>query len=222
MAAGEEEGLRVIVVGDDGVGKTAFVLSARGKSKTEHGKVLAAEKPVQVSAGRKETTVTLWDTVGSAEHERLRPLAYPTADAFVICFNVVNPASFENVRKVWHPEVRFTCPDAKILLMGLKTDLRTDDHAQKALQAKGAKPVTQREALQLVKEIAAHSYCECSSEDVDTVNEAMVSFLPSFLFSPHSLPPSFSRFLFLSLSLSLLSLSLLFRCLRIFCLCFYH
>ena len=43
----------------------------------------------------------LWDTAGQEEYNRLRPLAYPNADVFLIIFSVVEPASFTNaVKKV--------------------------------------------------------------------------------------------------------------------------
>ena len=43
----------------------------------------------------------LWDTSGKAEYDRLRPLAYPQTDAFVVCFSVVDPTSFENALNKW-------------------------------------------------------------------------------------------------------------------------
>lgn len=43
-------------------------------------------------------TVGLWDTAGGEEYDRLRPLAYPQTDIFMICFSVVDPISYENVR----------------------------------------------------------------------------------------------------------------------------
>ena len=38
---------------------------------------------------------------------RLRPLSYPTTDVFLVCFSLVNPASFENVRAKWYTEVKW-------------------------------------------------------------------------------------------------------------------
>ena len=60
----------------------------------------------------------LWDTAGQEGYHNLRPLSYPQTvgclpdphhphrqDVFLICFSLVNPASFENVRAKWLPEV---------------------------------------------------------------------------------------------------------------------
>ena len=39
-----------------------------------------------------------WMT-GQEDYDRLRPLSYPQTDVFLVCFSVVSPASFENVKE---------------------------------------------------------------------------------------------------------------------------
>jgi small GTP-binding protein len=46
----------------------------------------------------KTISLGLWDTAGQEDYDRLRPLSYPQTDVFLICFSVVSPPSFENVR----------------------------------------------------------------------------------------------------------------------------
>jgi Ras-related C3 botulinum toxin substrate 1 len=46
----------------------------------------------------KQLKLGLWDTAGQEEYDRLRPLSYPQTDVFLICFSLVRPESFENIR----------------------------------------------------------------------------------------------------------------------------
>lgn len=39
-------------------------------------------------------------------------------DVFLICFSVVNPASFQNVREEWVPELQEYAPNVPYLLIG--------------------------------------------------------------------------------------------------------
>jgi cell division control protein 42 len=55
-------------------------------------------------------TLGLFDTAGQEDYDRLRPLSYPQTDVFLVCFSVTSPASFENVKEKWFPEVRPTIP----------------------------------------------------------------------------------------------------------------
>ena len=63
-------------------------------------------------------------------------------DIFLICFSLVNPASFENVRAKWYPEVRHHCPQVPIILVGTKLDLREDKETIDKLKEKRLAPIT--------------------------------------------------------------------------------
>lgn len=41
----------------------------------------------------------LWNILGQEDYDRLRPLSYPQTDVFLVCFSVVSPSSFENVKE---------------------------------------------------------------------------------------------------------------------------
>ena len=49
--------------------------------------------------GGEPYTLGLFDTAGQEDYDRLRPLSYPQTDVFLVCFSVVSPASFENVKE---------------------------------------------------------------------------------------------------------------------------
>lgn len=46
----------------------------------------------------KTISLGLWDTAGQEDYDRLRPLSYPQTDVFLICFSLVSPSSYENVK----------------------------------------------------------------------------------------------------------------------------
>jgi hypothetical protein len=51
-----------------------------------------------VMVDNKTISLGLWDTAGQEDYDRLRPLSYPQTDVFLICFSLVSPPSFENVK----------------------------------------------------------------------------------------------------------------------------
>jgi hypothetical protein len=69
---------------------------------------------VTVMIGDDPYTLGLFDTAGQEDYDRLRPLSYPQTDIFLVCFSVTSPASFENVREKWFPEVRRRCCPAAV------------------------------------------------------------------------------------------------------------
>ena len=106
----------------------------------------------------------LWDTAGQDDYDRLRPLSYPQTDVFMICFSTVSPASFDNVRAKWFPEVKHHCPSAHVILVGTKIDLRDDPSVKLRLKEKKIEAITHAQGVMLAKEIKAVKYVECSGE----------------------------------------------------------
>ena len=74
--------------------------------------------------------VTLNDTSGAPLYSLLRPLAYTHADAFGICYAIDNRESFHHVRERWIPEINHNKPNAPLLLLGCKVDLRNEEEAE--------------------------------------------------------------------------------------------
>ncbi|XP_016423856.1 ras-related C3 botulinum toxin substrate 1-like [Sinocyclocheilus rhinocerous] len=97
------------------------------------------------------------------DYDRLRPLSYPQTDVFLICFSLVDSDSLENVSEKWYPEVRHHCPDARIILVGTKLDLRDDKDTIEKLKKKKQTPITYHQGLAVAERIGAVKYLKCSA-----------------------------------------------------------
>ncbi|KAF6034071.1 Cdc42 [Bugula neritina] len=103
--------------------------------------------------GGEPYTLGLFDTAGQEDYDRLRPLSYPQTDVFLVCFSVVSPSSFENVKEKKTP----------FLLVGTQCDLRDDNTVIEKLQKNRQKPISIEVGEKLAKELRAVKYVECSA-----------------------------------------------------------
>lgn len=113
--------------------------------------------------GDEPYTLGLFDTAGQEDYDRLRPLSYPQTDVFLVCFSVTSPASFENVREKWFPEVHHHCPGVPCLIVGTQTDLRDDPSVREKLGKQKMSPVRREDGERMAKELGAVKYVECSA-----------------------------------------------------------
>uniref|UniRef100_A0A8B9WHM3 Rac family small GTPase 3 n=1 Tax=Bos mutus grunniens TaxID=30521 RepID=A0A8B9WHM3_BOSMU len=131
--------------------------SARGRARPAR-----AHAGHQVCCGRRRRRGE--DLLADQLHnQRLPRRVHPHSDVFLICFSLVSPASFENVRAKWYPEVRHHCPHTPILLVGTKLDLRDDKDTIERLRDKKLAPITYPQGLAMAREIGSVKYLECSA-----------------------------------------------------------
>ncbi|KAI6197215.1 Cell division control protein 42-like protein [Aphelenchoides besseyi] len=169
--------LKCVVVGDGAVGKTCLLISyTTNKFPSEYVptvfdnyavcstfRILFIALQVTVMIGGEPYTLGLFDTAGQEDYDRLRPLSYPQTDVFLVCFSVVAPASFENVKEKWVPEIAHHCAKTPFLLVGTQIDLRDDITIVEKLAKNKQKPISTDMGEKLAKELKAVKYVECSA-----------------------------------------------------------
>ncbi|KAI9744910.1 MAG: Rho GTPase [Claussenomyces sp. TS43310] len=164
---------KIVVVGDGGCGKTCLLISySQGYFPEKYVPTVFENYityPTHPPSG-KSVELALWDTAGQEEYDRLRPLSYPETDLLFVCFAIDCPNSLENVMDKWYPEVLHFCPYTPLILVGLKSDLRTKRTCIDLLKTQGLTPVTQEQGRAVAQKMGAQ-YMECSSKDMQGVDE---------------------------------------------------
>ncbi|XP_051971831.1 rho-related GTP-binding protein RhoF [Xyrauchen texanus] len=166
------DALKIVIVGDGGCGKTSLLMVyAKGDFPEKYAPSVFEKYVTTVSYGGKDIQLNLYDTAGQEDYDRLRPLSYQDVNLVIICYDVTNPTSFENVTIKWFPEVRHFCKDAPIVLIGCKTDLRKDKERTRKLKALDLAPITYLQGEETQKQMNAEIYLECSAKYRENVED---------------------------------------------------
>ncbi|CCF56928.1 hypothetical protein KAFR_0B06320 [Kazachstania africana CBS 2517] len=156
--------LKCVVVGDGAVGKTCLLISyTTNQFPADYVPTVFDNYAVTVMIGDEPYTLGLFDTAGQEDYDRLRPLSYPSTDVFLVCFSVISPPSFENVKEKWFPEVHHHCPGVPCLVVGTQIDLRDDKVIIEKLQRQRLRPISPEQGERLARELRAVKYVECSA-----------------------------------------------------------
>ena len=163
---------KLVIIGDGACGKTCLgIVFSEDRFPDTHVPTVFENFDADIEVDKKHIELTLWDTAGQEDYDRLRPLSYPGTDVFIMCFSIDSPDSLSNILEKWTPEVNHFCPNVPIILVGNKKDLRNDSNTIKQLGRMKQSPVKTEEGRAMADQINALAYLECSAKSKEGVRE---------------------------------------------------
>uniref|UniRef100_A0A3B4H5A3 Rho-related GTP-binding protein Rho6 n=1 Tax=Pundamilia nyererei TaxID=303518 RepID=A0A3B4H5A3_9CICH len=118
---------KLVLVGDVQCGKTAMLqVLAKDCYPETYVPTVFENYTACLELEEQRVELSLWDTSGSPYYDNVRPLCYSDSDAVLLCFDISRPDTVDSSLKKWKTEILDFCPSTRILLIGCKTDLRTD------------------------------------------------------------------------------------------------
>ncbi|PNY23758.1 Uncharacterized protein TCAP_06293, partial [Tolypocladium capitatum] len=175
---------KLVLLGDGASGKTSLLnVFTRGYFPTVYEPTVFENYVHDIFVDSVHIELSLWDTAGQEEFDRLRSLSYDDTDLIMLCYSVDSKDSLENVESKWVGEIADNCPGVKLVLVALKCDLREqadEDEAEDDAAAAGeageqrekGPTISYDQGLEVARRIGASRYLECSAMKNRGVNEA--------------------------------------------------
>lgn len=156
--------VKVVVVGDRGVGKSCFIMSAVEKRSSEGLYPMMHDiRSIDCAYGGKSFCISFWDTAAGEYYDCVRPRSYDQADLIILCYSAESRYSFKSAQTTWIAELRQHCPHVPIILMCTKIDLRSPPISSSHDATGSPSWISRKEGAELASTMGAVEYMECSS-----------------------------------------------------------
>ncbi|EGV65966.1 Rho GTPase [Yamadazyma tenuis] len=182
---------KIVILGDGACGKTSLLnVFTRGYFPQVYEPTVFENYVHDIFIDGQSVQLSLWDTAGQEEFDRLRSLSYSDTHCIMLCFSIDSPDSLENVQTRWVGEIADNCEGVKLVLVALKCDLRSNEdtdveqpinheddsfnpyNANSNPYQQSRRLVSYEEGLAVAKKVGALRYLECSAKKNRGVNEA--------------------------------------------------
>ncbi|KAJ7695672.1 P-loop containing nucleoside triphosphate hydrolase protein [Mycena rosella] len=155
--------VRILLVGDEGVGKSTIVTSLIKESFVAHVQHIVPEVTIPPEVTPENVTTYIVDS-GAGPQDRAH-LESEIRKAHVICvvYSIDNPNSFDRIPTFWLPHFRQLGVNVPVILVGNKIDLRGGEVTNEALE---------EEIIPIMNEFKEVETCvECSAKKPLNVSE---------------------------------------------------
>ncbi|NXV51674.1 RND1 protein, partial [Uria aalge] len=155
---------KLVLVGDVQCGKTAMLqVLAKDCYPETYVPTVFENYTACLASEEQRVELSLWDTSGSPYYDNVRPLCYSDSDAVLLCFDISRPETLDSASKKWKTEILDYCPNTRVLLIGCKTDLRTDLSTLMELSHQKQAPISYEQGCAAARQLGAEGYLECSA-----------------------------------------------------------
>ena len=143
----EIKSYRCVLVGDESVGKTAFVTLHRTGICLEsyYTTIGVALYPLCFTTSKGTYKFDVWDTAGSEEFRGSKESRYRGVQCALIMFDVTRPQTYTSVLN-WYDEIIRMCGHIPMVLVGNKTDVEDE------------KRMVKPESIDLPRQLGLHYY----------------------------------------------------------------
>ncbi|ORY29137.1 P-loop containing nucleoside triphosphate hydrolase protein [Naematelia encephala] len=147
--------VRIVVVGDDGVGKSSIITSLIKESFVSNVQHVVPEVTIPPEVTPENVTTSIVDT---SSNPKARPhLLSQLTRAHVIClvYSISEPTSFDRVAEFWLPLFRREGINVPVILVGNKIDLRGGEVTNQGLEHEIAPIMREFKEVETVVECSA-------------------------------------------------------------------
>ena len=163
--------IKLMLVGDSGVGKTNFIFQfTEGKFSTAHVATIGFDyksKIIKIPNIKKKVKLQIWDTAGQERYMSLNKNLFHKVQGIVLMYDLTNRDSFEHVRN-WLNLISQITSKKPIILVGNKLDLEDEKRI-----------VTEEEGQKLAKDnnILHFEGSGATGQNVDTIFETIAEII---------------------------------------------
>ena len=124
----EPEAIKVVLVGESGVGKTSIISQFTSHKFDPHRETsLSAQfvsKTIEFAELGKSIKFDIWDTVGQEKYRSLAEIFYRDARVIIFVYDITSEYSFGELKKYWYEETKTKTSGKPLLaVVGNKIDL---------------------------------------------------------------------------------------------------
>ncbi|KAK4767183.1 hypothetical protein SAY87_023581 [Trapa incisa] len=166
--------LKLLLIGDSGVGKSSLLLSFTSNSFEELSPTIGVDFKIKhVTVSGKKLKLAIWDTAGQERFRTLTSSYYRGAQGIIMVYDVTRRETFTNLSEIWAKEIDLytTNPDCIKMLVGNKVDKETD------------RSVSKKEGIDFARQYGC-LFLECSAKTRVNVEQCFEELILKILETP--------------------------------------